>query len=108
MVMGFIDTAGNYYEGMRAHKVHQEVPERPSIYHNWDGKDWIEDTVKKQADEDAAALDKAIKDELVVLATASMTEKAKPTIEQTQDALIEAELRAIAIASLKTKGEWVE
>jgi hypothetical protein len=77
MVMGFIDSGGNYYEGMKAHKSHIEVPERPSMYHNWDGKDWIEDTATMQAEKDLTDLEEMIKIELREIALASLREKGK-------------------------------
>lgn len=73
--MGFIDSDGNYYEGIKAHKSHVEVPERPSVYHNWDGKDWVEDTAKKSQDGDLVALDKMIQDEIKEIAINSLKSK---------------------------------
>lgn len=75
--MGFIDNGGNYYEGMKAHKSHLEVPERPSLYHAWDGNDWVEDTAKKQADDDLILLDKLIQEEIKSLAIESLMAKGK-------------------------------
>lgn len=75
--MGFIDSGGNYYGGMKAHKSHREVPDRPSIYHSWDGKDWVEDTEKKKADEDAEKLESDIQTEMRTLAIDSLKAKGK-------------------------------
>lgn len=79
--MGFIDSNGNYYEGMKAHKSHIEVPERPHgdfinpLYYSWDGEKWVENTAAKKADEDLVALDKMIQDEIKEIAIKSLKDK---------------------------------
>lgn len=40
--MGFyIDQNGGYYEGDKAHWQDQEVPQRPSANHTWNGSAWV-------------------------------------------------------------------
>lgn len=40
--MGFyIDQDGGYYEGDKAHWQDQEVPQRPSANHTWNGSAWV-------------------------------------------------------------------
>ena len=38
--MGYLDKSGAYYEGDRQGS-DQEVPDRPSATHEWDGKKWV-------------------------------------------------------------------
>jgi hypothetical protein len=37
----FIDGAGNYYEGDRAHSLDVSVPQRPSADYDWNGSAWV-------------------------------------------------------------------
>lgn len=40
--MGFyIDQNGGYYEGDKAHWQDQDVPQRPSANHTWNGSAWV-------------------------------------------------------------------
>jgi hypothetical protein len=48
MVMGYIDSQGNYYEGDRQGD-DQSVPQRPSSMHDWDGSAWVENRERKAA-----------------------------------------------------------
>jgi len=49
----FIDSNGNYYVGDRQTPEHQEVTERPSQYHRWDGE-WIDDSAAHYRERRAA------------------------------------------------------
>lgn len=81
----FLNELGFYYSARTRGFIGDiEVPMKPNEYCTWDGKNWIEDTAKKQADEAATAKELA------------------------KEALIEEELRTMAIDSLKAKGKWIE
>ena len=71
-------SSGNVYCGDRLSPAHKEIPPPPGTYNVWDGEKWVEDTAKKQADEDLILLDKMIQEEIKLLAVESL--KAKGTI----------------------------
>ncbi len=39
--MGFIDQSGRYYEGDKSNWQDEEVPQRPSANHTWNGSSWV-------------------------------------------------------------------
>lgn len=46
---------GSYYGGDKHEDWDREVPQRPSILHSWNGKEWVLDEEKQRAQEREAA-----------------------------------------------------
>lgn len=51
----YITPQGRYYENEREHALDVEVPQRPSLFHHWDGASWVLDQSAQHAEDAAAA-----------------------------------------------------